>query len=334
LAQLTSLLLAATTLFIPTSSLAAERQLQTIRISSPGPLNLSFLPVDLAPILGFDKEEGVKLKVTYTVGGGLALTELAQKNVDFTAAGLPVAMSAKKNTDIATVMTLNNTPLFILMVRSDLKNKIKSLKDLKGKTIGVNTSSLQTKTTSLQLFEILLKSAGLSLSDVKIVPAGQDWKMQSSLIYSKSADALMGDEPYATKLLNEKKVFFLESLAEKKTLDKASGLNFIHGALHTRKDILEGNPQSIEKVIAIFKKTIAWINRSSPNEIVSKLGISDPIEKENWLIVLNKYANRFSINGSFSKTKLQESLIFFRQSENPKFEYNSMIVDKWVGTEE
>ena len=55
---------------------------------------------------------------------------------------------------------------------------------MRGKVIGVNTSTRASKTTSQQLAELLLASDGVSLDSVRIVPAGQSWDEQSSLMIS------------------------------------------------------------------------------------------------------------------------------------------------------
>ena len=148
-----------------------------IVVSVPGPRNISYLPVDLIQKLGFDRAEGVNLQLLHTGGGAVALNNLLTRNADFSVAGLPAAMSLRANGgDVVAIAAVNDIPLFVLMVRASLKDKVKRIADLKGLVIGVNTSTKNSKTTSQQLAELLLKSGGVTLDQVRIVRAGQNWE--------------------------------------------------------------------------------------------------------------------------------------------------------------
>jgi len=93
------------------------------------------------------------------------LQELMTRNADFAVAGLPAAMSQRVNGNaVVALAAVSDAPLFVLMVRADLAGKVKTVADLKGKVVGVNTSSLSSKTTSQQLAELVLKTNSVSHS--------------------------------------------------------------------------------------------------------------------------------------------------------------------------
>jgi ABC-type nitrate/sulfonate/bicarbonate transport system substrate-binding protein len=104
-----------------------------------------------------------------------------------------------------------------------MKNMVTRIADLKGKVIGANTSTKASKTTSQQLAELLLKSDDVPLNSVRIVPAGQSWVEQSSLMISGQTDAVVGDEPFASRLLADNRVFFLAHLARPETVKEIKG---------------------------------------------------------------------------------------------------------------
>lgn len=310
---------------------------ERIVISAPGPRNISYLPVDLIPALGIDREEGVALQILHTGGGGVALNNLMTRNADFAVAGFPAAMSLKVNGgDVVGIAAVNDAPLFVLMVRSGLKGKVKRIADLKGKVIGVNTSTKSSKTTSQQLAELLLKSDGVDLNMVRIVPAGQSWVEQSSLMISGTADAVMGDEPFASRLAADGKVFFLAHLGEAETTKRIRGAKFLHAALETRGDMLRNEPQKVEKVVRMVRKSLQWIASHTPEELVAKLNITDTEERDSLLAALKQYPQAFSKDGKFSTGQLKETETFFRststgnpQAENLRIE--SIINDTWAG---
>lgn len=311
--------------------------LEKIVISAPGPYNLSYLPVDLIPAIGADKEEGVDLQILHTGGGAVALNDMITRNADFAVAGFPAAMSlAAHGGDVIGIAAVDDAPLFVLMVRAGLKGKVKRIADLRGKVIGVNTSTKDSKTTSQQLAELLLKSDGVDLDMVRIVPAGQSWIAQSSLMISGTTDAVMGDEPFASRLADDGKVFFLANLADTETLSHIPGANFLHATLETRSDVIRDAPQKVEKMVRIMVKSLRWIAQHKPEEVVAKLKIGDPEERASLLRSLQKYPHAFSKDGRFSTGQLKDTEVFFHKTSEgsakaQSLKIESIINDRWAG---
>ncbi|MEI7843722.1 MAG: ABC transporter substrate-binding protein [Gallionellaceae bacterium] len=310
---------------LSSSALALEK----ITLSAPGPRNLSYLPVDLIPAIGADTEEGVALEIFHVGGGGVALNNLMNRNADFAVAGFPAVMSLHANGgDVVGIAAVDNAPLFVLMVRSGLKGKVKRIADLRGKVIGVNTSTKNSKTTSQQLAELLLQSDGVDLDMARIVPAGQSWAEQSSLIISGTADAVMGDEPFASRLAKEGHVFFLANLAEAATTKKIMGANFLHATLATRGDIIQSSPEKVAKMVRMMAKSLAWIANHQPAEIVDRLKITDPEERASLLLSLKKYPHAFSRDGRFSTEQLKETELFFHSTNKDNAKAQAVL--KWT----
>jgi NitT/TauT family transport system substrate-binding protein len=311
-----------------------------ITVSVPGPRNISYLPIDLIPMIGADKAEGAEIQLLHTGGGGVALSNLMNRNADFAVAGMPAAMSLRANGGKVTVIAaVDDAPLFILMVRSDLKGKVKRIADLKGKVVGVNTSSLSSKTTSQQLAELVLKSDGVSADMVRLIPAGQSWMEQSSLLESKTADAIMGDEPFATRLLDQNKVFFLANLADPKTSEKISGANFLHAALETREETLSADPRKVEKMVNILRRSLQWVASHTPEQIADALSITDKEERAAMIVSLKKYPRLYSKDGRLSARQLRETELFFHSTSAGNttaqaLKVGTMVADKWSGSKD
>ncbi|MGK2953356.1 MAG: ABC transporter substrate-binding protein [Thiobacillus sp.] len=316
---------------------AGEGALARIVLSAPGPRNISYLPIDLIPAIGADRAEGVSLQILHTGGGIVALNNMVTRNADFAVAGVPAAMSLRAGGgDVVVIAPVDDAPLFVLMVRAGLKGKVKRIADLKGKVIGVNTSTRHSKTTSQQLAEMLLKSDGVSLDSFRIVPAGQSWVEQSSLMISGQADAVLGDEPFASRLLADKRVFFLAHLAEPETVKGIKGVNFLHAALETRSDVIANEPEKVAKMVRMVKKSLAWIASHTPEQVVDALGIKDPEEREALLLSLRKYPRSFSRDGRFSTAQLKETDVFFRSGlekgdAGQSLSIEQMLDDRWAG---
>ena len=310
--------------------------LERITISIPGPYNLSYLPIDLIPMIGVDREEGVRLRILHTGGGSLSLEHLINHNVDFAVAGAPAAMSLRaKNVDIVLIAAVDDAPSFVLMVRTELSDQVRRISDLKGKVIGVNTSTLGGKTTSQQLLECLLTNVGVALNAVHIVSAGQSWEQQSMVIESNSVDALMGDEPFALRLWADGKIFFLASLGEPETTKNIPGLHFLHATLETRNEVIAESPEKVTTMVRILKKCLTWITNHTPEQVVEALKLSDRDAQDFLILSLKTYPQLFSREGSFSTSQLQETEKFFYSNpfNNAKsmLHIEDIVNDHWAG---
>jgi len=306
-----------------------------IIISIPGPRSLSYLPIDLIPKIGTDREEGIHLQILYAGGGAVALNNLITRDVDFAAAGVPSAMSLRANGgDVVVIAAVDDTPIFVLMVRSALKDQVKCISDLKGKVIGVHTGTSSSKSSFQQLAELLLRSDGISPDAVRFVPVSQNWVELSALVTSNTVDAIMGGEPFASRLQAEGQIFFLANLAEPAIIKRVHGAHFLHAVLVTRNDMVAQAPKKVEKMVRILKRTLAWISSHTPEQIVDALQITDSREYNSLLYSLRKYPRAFSRDGSFSNTQLQETDYFFHSDGSDNFQgllIKNMIDDRWVG---
>lgn len=306
-------------------------------VSVPGPHNISYLPIDLIPRIGADRAENVSVELMSTGGGAVALNNLVTRNADFAVAGVPAVMSLRANGgDVTVVAPVDDAPLFVLMVRAGLKGKVKRIADLKGRVVGVNTSTKNSKTTSQQLAELVLASDGVTPDMVRIVPAGQSWEEQSSLLLSGAADAVMGDEPFASRLLADRKVFFLANLAEPATAAHIPGAHFLHAAVVARGDMLRDQPEKVAKMVRMLQATLRWMASHRPEEILDKLEVTDAEERSALLLCLKKYPRAYSHDGRFSAAQLAETDRFFHATNagNAKAQalgIAGMVDSRWAG---
>lgn len=315
----------------------AEAELERIVVSLPGPRGISYLPIDLIPRIGADRAEGARVEPLHVSGGGIALQELTNRNSDFAVLGLPAVISARtKGGDVLAVAAVNDLPLYILMVRAGLKGQVKQVADLRGRVIGVYTSSLSTKTVSQQLAELVLKSAGIAPEEVRFVSTGQNWEGISSMLRSGTVDAVMGGEPFASRLLAGNEVFFLLNLNRPDDARRIPGAGFLRGSLQARGETVRNDPRKVEKMVRILRRSLRWMSSHTPEEIVEKLAVADAGERASLLAALKKYPRLYSPDGRFSSAQLRETERFYREAagNDPAaraLDIESVIVDRWAG---
>jgi NitT/TauT family transport system substrate-binding protein len=307
---------------------------ERVSVAYPGPLTISFLPLELAPKIGADAAEGLQLVLRHTTGGGAAIQQMLNRNVDFVVAGLPAAMSAKSSGgDVVAIGALNDLPVFVLSVRSDLKGQVKRPRDLAGRVIGVTTSSLAVKTISQQLAELLLESDGVPSGQIRIVPAGQSWEEHSAKLRSGSADAIMGFEPVASRLAEAGLAFPLFNLGDPADAARIPGAGLLHGTLMTRSDLLREAPQRAEKMVAVMRRTLQWMAGRSPEEIVAKLEVADAGTRATLLKLLARYPRLYSPDGKFSERQLRETAAFYNAGEGAArpIAVDKVVDARWAG---
>lgn len=311
-----------------------------ITLATAGPGNLSHLPVDLIKKIGADRAEGVDLTVRYFGGGPLAFKDMLEKNADFAVAGAPALAGLRQRGEpVVSIAAVNRVPTFVLMVRTSLKGKVKKIADLQGRVIGVNTSSAKTRSTSQQVAEFALRQAGVPLTRVNFVPAGQSLEDQLASLDSGAVDAIMGDEPFASRLRETGKVYFLMDLHDLKACRAAMGGLFLNAQLATRTDIIRTDPDKAERMVRVLRRTLLWIAAHSAEEIGAQLGLDDPAARAALVQTLRRHKAIYSPEGAFTREQVRVAEQFYRvnNAADPKaaeFSFDAMIETRWAGMAE
>jgi len=278
--------------------------------------------------------------VVFATGGPAAIDDMMHNNVDFAVIGLPAAMSVRlKDKRIVALAAINDLPLYALLVRQGLKGEVKTIANLKGRTIALHSNSTANKSTSQQVLELMFRRGGVPPGSYRVVGIGRRWESESLMLKSGAVDAVIGDEPHATYMVTNKIAFPLVHLGDVQTMRQYAGAGFLRGALIGRTDKLEKDTLKAETMIRIIKRTLNWISTHTPEEFVTALGISDPDEQQKLIAVFKKYPRQYSKDGAFSNRQLRETEIFFIDSQagNPaaeSFRIDTMIDARWVGYKE
>lgn len=325
------------TLLISTLAPVYAADLIKISVAIPGPGAASYYPVELISKIGADKAEGAEVKVIFSPGGPAALEQMLNNNTDFAVVGLPAAMSVRlKDNRVVAIAAVNDLPLYALLVRYDLKGKVKSIADLKGKAIGLHSNSSSSKSTSQQVLELLFRRGGVPPGSYRSVSVGRRWDSEALMLKTGNVDALIADEPHASHMISNQIGFPLVHLGNPETMRQFSGAAFLRGALIARTDKLEQDTTKAETMVRVLKRTLHWIANHTPEEFCDAMGISDTEDRQKMIAVLKKYPRQYSKDAAFSNQQLLDTEIFFLDSQEPgsgtqSFRIRSMINDRWAG---
>jgi NitT/TauT family transport system substrate-binding protein len=149
---------------------------------------------------GYYKELGIKVEVQEIDSSANALALLAQNRLQIVEGGISAGFfnGLEKNLPMAIVTDRVTSPIHHkLLLRPDLKDKVKTVADLKGKVIASNAQG------SVTTYEVgkILETAGLSLKDIeiKILPFSQ----MGVALANKAVDGALVISPWNARFVEE-----------------------------------------------------------------------------------------------------------------------------------
>jgi ABC-type nitrate/sulfonate/bicarbonate transport system substrate-binding protein len=304
---------------------AYAQNILKITLAAPGPASFSYLPIDLIKKIGADQAEGVDLDIRYQSGGPLAAKEMLDGNSDFAALGMSALATFHANgKDVRSIVTVSRAPTYVLSVRSDLRKSVKKIADLRGRVIGVHSGGRNSKSTSRQLVEFMLMRAGIEPDSVNYLPAGQSYEEQRAALASGAIDALMGEEPFSTRLKEEGLIYILADLNDASAARQALGGPFLYVQIATRGSVLAQQPEKVKRMVAIMRRTLQWVALHNSDEIARALGDNnrgnDPATLRTNSTLIARLKPAFSPDGVFRREEVTTVERFFQSvfSDDPK----------------
>jgi ABC-type nitrate/sulfonate/bicarbonate transport system substrate-binding protein len=262
-----------TTIFIETSVHATDK----IRISTPG--DASQFTMHLAQKRGFLKEEGFDAEVI-TISGPVANVALSNGDIDYFSGFGSALRSILQGLPLRIVACYRPTPHFLLQSRPEFK----SVKDLKGKAIGITTFGSGSELVG----RMMVKHFGLDPDkDVKWVAAGSGEgrfiRMRQGLL-----DATVSTVP--NDYLGRKMGFPVIVRSEELFTYPFSGLT-----AHVKK--IKEKPDEVKRVIRAGIKANRYM-RSNRDGTIPVLMSTYRIDKEVATAAYDSFIKGFNLDGS------------------------------------
>jgi NitT/TauT family transport system substrate-binding protein len=139
---------------------------------------IASLPLRVAQTLGYYEAAGLAVETSEVAGGTKALQALLGGSVDVAAATMSDAVQlALEGRDVRGFLLLYTRPTAALAVAPSLKSTIRTIHDLKGRTVGVTAPG----SASHQILNFLLVANGLSPDAVSTVSVGMSGSSVAAL---------------------------------------------------------------------------------------------------------------------------------------------------------
>lgn len=317
---------------LPTAASAVQR----VTLAVPGPGNLLFLPLALAARIGADRAEGLAFDILHVGGGPQAIREMLERNCDFAASGLSALALQKHNgRPVRCIVGMTRVPAYTLLVRSDLRDQVRQMADLRGRVVGVKGHTPGGRSTSQLFAEYLLALAGVSADQVNYVSAGQSYESQHAALASRAVDAVIADEPFATQLVQQQVAYVLADYHDPDTTRRLMGGLFLNAVLGTRDDVVAQRPELVGQVVRTVQRSLAWIAGHSAEQLVEALAPAQPDERATLLAVLKRRKTIYAPDGRFVEQQLVTVERFLYATEPAMkaqgFRLDTVIEARWAG---
>jgi NitT/TauT family transport system substrate-binding protein len=244
-------------------AITPSRAADTITFGHVGAPSAIVWPIYIGLDQGFFDERNIKLDVIFTRSSAQVMQQLAAGALDMGDTSALDPVRAVAGGAAVAILAIEATPApFSLLA----KPEIKSIKELKGKTISVG----QTTDVARIYFDRMLEANGLHDSDVDALPTDSTAARLAAL-ESKAVDASILSAPASFKAASDG--FVILGLAADYVKD------FPFGTLDVSRDWAGGHADMAKRFMEAYLRSVAWFynddNRFAAIRIMAEASKSD-----------------------------------------------------------
>ncbi len=239
---------------------------EKITVAVGAQASIVYLPYDVAKALNLYEQEGLDVTLNYMSGGTQAGNALVAGSVDFSGNSLDHPIAAQgQGKELRMIVSFTRLPGTTLVVRSDMKDKIKTIADLKGQKVGVTNIGAGTHV----LTQFLVTKSGLSKDDVQIVAVGSS--TMPAAMEKGDVVAAMNSDPFPTQLIKQGKAYALVDFSTEADTFKWLGGEYQFTGMVTTGEMIKNRPQTVQKLTNALVKALRYIATHSAAEIAALL---------------------------------------------------------------
>jgi NitT/TauT family transport system substrate-binding protein len=283
-------------LFLTMAASPLSAQLKKVRFSTTG-ISISELPVKVAQLKGFWREEGLDVEVIL-IRGAVGMQALLGGSVDYTSASGSTIAAAVRGLPVKLVFISSAKPMFELVSQA----QIKSIRELKGKIVGISSRG---GSNDLMMQLILQKNGLVPNKDVTTIIVGAQEETVIALRTGRIAAAL----------LTPPRNFMLQRDGFNRLAYASDYLpTYGNGGIGVTDEKIKTNPA---EVLGLVKGTVKGLQYSLKNRaemikiMPDYLGVKDPALVEQ---LYDLYLTRQSVDGSVDDHWMRGAIEFTQKT--------------------
>lgn len=245
---------------------AQQVEKKDLKLAVGGKPLLYYLPLTVAERLGYFKEAGLNVEINDFGGGAKSLQALVGGSADIVTGAFDhtVQMQAKGQ-PITAVALLGRYP-GIVLAAVNKAGTIKSIKELKGKKIGVTAPGSSTNF----MVNYLLTQHGMTPEDVSFIGVGGGPSAVAA-VKRGEIDAIANLDPVISQLEADGDVTpIADTRTEKGTLDTYGG-PYPAAVLYTTPAFIKENPKTTQALVDVFVRTLKWLDQAKTEDVLKVL---------------------------------------------------------------
>ncbi|MFT4068017.1 ABC transporter substrate-binding protein [Paraburkholderia sp.] len=232
---------------------------------------LIYLPARLAEQLGYFKAEGLDVELlsqpTGIDGENEMLAGAVQGVVGFYDHTIDLQARGK---EVKTIVVFSQVPGEVQLVAAQSASSIRSMADVRGKTLGV--TGLGSSTSFLTQY--LAQRAGVPSTQYTLLPVGADGSFIAALRQGR-IHAGMTTEPTVTQLLKAGDAKVLVDMRNVEGTRAALGGTYPASSLYVPTAWLDAHPGQAAQLARAFVRTLRYMHTHSAEEIAARMPNED-----------------------------------------------------------
>lgn len=234
-----------------------------ITIAVGGQALIYYLPLSIASLNGYFKDEGLDINIMDFAGGSRALQAVVGGSADIVSGAFEHTISLQaKGQEYCSFVQQGRAPMIVLAVSRKTLPNYKGPEDLKGKKIGVTAPGSSTN----MAISFYLSKFGIKPSDVSFIGVGGGSGAVTAL-RTGQIDAISNLDPVIGTLLKDDLLTVIADTRTIKDTIEIFGGNMPSGCLYASRQFIEQNPNTTQALANAMVRASKWIQKSTPDEI-------------------------------------------------------------------
>ncbi len=242
----------------------AQLEKKSLTIAVGGQSLIYYLPLSIAHLNGYFKDEGLDTTIADFAGGSKALQAVVGGSADVVSGAFEHTINLQAKGQYYRCFVLQGrAPMIVLAVSKKTLPDYQSPADLKGKKIGVTAPGSSTN----MMASFFLAQHGLKPSDVSYIGVGAGAGAVTAM-RSGQIDAMANLDPVISTLLKEDAIRIIADTRTLKDARQIFGGNMPAGCLYTSQAFIDANPNTTQALANAIVRADKWIQAATPDDVV------------------------------------------------------------------
>jgi len=251
-------------LALPAVGRAQSVEKPKLTIAVGGKNLLYYLPLTVAEVRGYLKDEGLDVTIADFAGGSRALQALVGGSADIVSGAFEHTINMQvKGQRLRAFVLQGRAPQIVLGINPKTMPNFKTVADLKGKKLGVTAPGSSTNV----LANFVLAKVGLKPGDVSIIGVGAGSGAVAAM-RSGQIDAISSLDPVITLLARSGDLKIVSDTRVVAEADRIFGGPMPAACLYTQQSFLDKNPNTAQALANAIVRADRWIQGAGPGDII------------------------------------------------------------------